>query len=480
MRNKSFRLSVVARIISLGLGAVLASPTTLASDHSQDELLDVVEEALSSNPELGFELDRFRAATEDRREVWGGYLPSVDLDAAIGRGNRDFDGRGDYTREYAELSVTQLLFDGFGLQSRVSQADHEMRARYYTALDRAETTTLEVAEAYLDVRRYRELVALARENVDSHETVRAKVKRRMETGVGTAADLRQVDGRLALSRSNLMTEVRNLQSATARFNRLVGRPPAEDLAPVESLTVSDDLDLDRVVEAAFANSPSLYSAFEQIEQAHDALRETRSARYPTFELGVHQGLYRNQNGFDERYDARDRGDDFRVELRMRYNLFRGGSDRAAERAANHRINQARDLRDKTCVDLRQTATIAYTTRENLKQTQDQLIAHRDASADALRAYQRQFDTGRRSLLDVLDSENELFQSNRAVINGQHDELLASARTLSTMGRLLESLVGRDGLLPSIDNAFTGSPSAGAGDYCQAMMDAKVDLPSFGR
>ena len=484
MSWSQFRPFPLARMLSLGISAAFAgsllTPPAHASGTSNDNLTGVVEEALNTSPEIGFQIDRFRASVEDRRQVWGGYLPSVDLDAAIGQGNREFDGRGNYTREYAELSVTQLLFDGFGLQSRLSQADHEMRARYYEALDQAEQTTLEVVEAYLDVRRYRELVALARANVESHQDVRAKVQRRADSGVGTAADLNQIDGRLALARSNLMTEIRNLQSVTARFERLVGRTPADRLSPVNKLAMTDELDLAGVVENTFANNPTLYAAFEQIKQARASLRETRSARYPTLELGVHQGIYRNQNSFDERYDPSDRGNDFRVELRMRYNLFRGGSDRAAERAANHRIDQARNLRDKTCVDLRQTATIAYTNRENLKHTQAQLIAHRDASAEALRAYRQQFDIGRRSLLDVLDSENELFQSNRAVVNGQYNERLATARTLSSMGRLLESLADRDERLPTIDSAFADSPSAGAGQYCSAMMEAGIELPSFNR
>jgi len=484
MSSKLFCPSLLARMIPLGLGAVFTgaalSPAAQASDGTRDALAGVVEETLSSSPEIGFQLDRFQAATEDRREVWGGYLPSVDLDAAIGRANREFDGRGDYTREYAELSVTQLLFDGFGLKSRVSQADHEMRSRYYEAMDQAEQTTLEVVQAYLDVRRYRELVALARANVESHQDVRAKVEQRAESGVGTAADLNQVDGRLALARSNLMTELRNLQSVTARFERLVGRAPADELSPVSNLQMDTGPELPEVVRQAFANNPSLYAAFEQIEQARASLREARSNRYPTVELGVHQGLYRNQNSFDERYDPRDRGDDFRVELRMRYNLFRGGSDRAAERAANHRIDQARNLRNKTCVDLRQTATIAYTNRQNLAHTQGQLIAHRDASAEALQAYRQQFDIGRRSLLDVLDSENELFQSNRAVVNGRYDQKLATAQVLSSMGRLLESISGQGELLPPIDSAFSDTPTSGAGHYCSALTDAGVDLPTFDR
>ena len=90
-------------------------------------------------------------------------------------------------------------------------------------------------------------------------------------------------------------------------------------------------------------------------------------------------MFQNNNGFDRRdisgsSRGQRYGDESIVEIRMKYNLYRGGSDRAAERAAFQRINQAEDLRDKACVDLRQTASIAHSDIGNLKIKQDALKA----------------------------------------------------------------------------------------------------------
>src|SRR5690606_4231399 len=100
----------------------------------------------------------FQAAVEDRRSVAAGYLPSVDLNASTGGADRQYDGRGTYARNLAEVSVTQLLFTGFRLKYQLERADHTRLIRYYELLDEAQTKALEASEAYMDVQRYRQMV----------------------------------------------------------------------------------------------------------------------------------------------------------------------------------------------------------------------------------------------------------------------------------------------------------------------------------
>lgn len=404
----------------------------------------------------------------------------MDVNTSVGRANRQFDGRSDFTRNYAEISLTQMLFDGFRVRNRLARFEHTSRVRYYELLDEVETKALEASEAYLDVLRHRELVRLAQNNVDNHLQVQQRVGERSRSGVGNRADLQQIDGRLALARSNLMTEIANLQSVTARFQRLVGRAPGESLAAVAVPAEQIPESLESVLGTGYANNPALFAAFENTQTASAALKEVKAHRYPTFELGMRQGIYRSNNGFDNRIDPDPYGSENIIELRGRYNLYQGGSNRAAERAAHRRINQAESLRDKACVDLRQTTTIAYTDVLNLQEKRAFLAAHRDALVNVVGAYRDQFDIGRRSLLDVLDSENEAFQAERAYVAGNYDLQLSQLRTLHGMGRLLQSLALADARFPLLEDSRAGDIAPASNRYCTALADAQLNIGSYAR
>lgn len=463
----------LALAVCLGVAPMMAP----AAEQSTD-LLSVVQRTLDTNPELRAHLDAFHASTEDRREVFGGYLPSIDLSTTVGQANRQFDNRSDYSRNYAEISLTQMLFDGFRVRNALAKADHTSRVRYYELLDEAETKALEASEVYLSVQRHRELVKLAQDNLSNHQRVYEHIGQRAGRGVSNRADLQQIEGRLSLARSNLMTEVANLQSVTARYQRLVGQLPAEQLQPYEVPAARVPGELGQVLRNVYANNPALYAAFENTEVTQAALRETKANRYPTLEFGMRHGTYKNNNSFDNRTDPSAYGDENIIELRARYNLYRGGSDRAAERAAWQRISQAESLRDKTCVDLRQTATIAFGDVLNLQGRLASLEQHRTASAAVLVAYREQFDIGRRSLLDVLDSENEAFQAERAYTNGQYDLQIARLYTLHSMGELMNTLSLSSDTIPPLEDLRATPAHDAASRYCEVVAGGVLDIDQY--
>lgn len=256
-----------------------------------ESLQDVVTEALEANPEVRFQAKALDALREEKRRARGGYYPSVDLDVSVGKARRDFDSRGTFDRHYAELSVTQMLFDGYRVSGQVDEADQQMREQYFRLLGEAEDKALEVVQAYLEVQRYRKLKALAEANVENHLKVREQVRQRADQGVGSRADLYQAGGRLALAESNLRTEISNLQSVTARYQRLVGRAPGEDLETAGELNQELPASLEAVLERTFASNPSIHAAFANIHAAQSALKIAKAENYPTIELGFRHGTY---------------------------------------------------------------------------------------------------------------------------------------------------------------------------------------------
>jgi adhesin transport system outer membrane protein len=154
---------------------------------------------------------------------------------------------------------------------------------------------------------------------------------------------------------------------------------------------------------------------------------------PRVEARLRTGLGRNFDGVP------DQKRDTSAEVVLNWNLYNGGSDQARVRQAVDTVNQASDIRDKTCRDTRQQAAIAFNDTQKFAQTLEALDRNVLAIEKARDAYRQQFDIGQRSLLDLLNAENELFTAKRAYANAEHDLLIAQTRTLAWSQRLTTQL-----------------------------------------
>lgn len=447
------------------LGALLAQGGSHAApDQVQSvpvtNVGQAIERAINTQPEVQARWDAFLASGHDRRAAKGGYLPSVDFQGEIGAANRDHDGRGWFGRDYAELSITQMLFDGFLVRNQLKEADQHRLARYYELLDEVQNKALEAILTYEDVRQYRESVALARQNYDAHKSVLALIEERTGSGVSNKADLQQASGRLALAQANLLTEEANLHDVTAHFERVVGARPAETLEAHAPAADRLPTDMTVLMSEAVRNHPSLFAANATVQAAEAFIRQSKAAYYPKVNAVGRVGTYRNTSGFDAQYDREGRGQEGFVGLSMSYNLYRGGADKARANAATSRMHQSQDLLRKACVDLRQTASIAWNDVANLRSKIAALDAHRVSAREVVEAYEKQFYIGRRTLLDVLDARNEAFQAQRSFVQAQHELNKAYYRTLHAMGVLMDVLGQARADVPAIDALNGESGQAG--------------------
>ncbi|MFC3283209.1 TolC family outer membrane protein [Litchfieldella rifensis] len=455
---------------SLLVSGLMLAPLTqaLAQDPAATELQRVVQRAVATNPEVRASWHGFRAAVNEVDVARGGYLPSIDVSAGAGIEDRENDGRGRYDTDFAELSLTQMIYDGFATRSEVERLDRAKLVRYYELLGASEEVALEATRAYQDVRRYRELVELARDNYAEHLEVYNQIEERVRSGAGRRVDLEQIDGRLALAESNLLTEASNLHDVSARYQRLIGELPAENLPPAPPLDSELPPSVAEAVNLAYQGNPNFHAAIENIESARAERTGTRSAFHPRLE-------FRARTGHDNQSDSLGRSDRHVAEVVASMNLYRGGSDLASFRRSSELLDQAVDLRDKECVDLRQTTQIAYNDTRRLREQMRYLNEHRQSIDRVRGAYQQQFNIGQRTLLDVLDSENEYFEASRAYVNAQYDVTIADARTLASMGRLMPTLgVTRDDI-PSLAELGSGGVEIDPEAICPTQAPASFTL-----
>ncbi|MBL1270799.1 MAG: TolC family outer membrane protein [Halomonas sp.] len=431
--NHVFKPLTVTTLACVPLTALAQSlPASLYAPGTTD-LPSTIQQTIISNPNVNAAWANFSASGSDVRVAKGNYLPSIDISAGVGRQDQQNDGRGSYSSDFAELTLTQMVFDGFATRNEVERLDRTRLIAYFELLGASEEVTLEAFQTYLDVLRYREMVRLAQDNYREHQRVFAQIEERALSGAGRGVDLEQISGRLALAESNLMTEASNLHDVTARYQRIVGELPPQNMSPAPSLADELPADVNQAVEMAFEGNPEFHAAIENIAVQRAEQGAAKAAFMPRLDI---QGRTGTNNQDDS---IAGRSDEHSIQLVASMNLYRGGSDSAAFDAATTRIEQAVSQRETACTNVRQTTQIAYNDTQRLREQLSYLNEHRQSINRVRGAYQQQFDIGQRTLLDVLDSENEYFEASRAYANAEFDLTLAQARTLAAMGQLMHTL-----------------------------------------
>jgi adhesin transport system outer membrane protein len=419
--------SVLFAFAGLGAGLVAAqSPTSLK---------DAVERAILQNPEVKLRFHNLEAAQQERKGAEGAWLPRIDIEAATGSyqiKTPSLASSLNYPGSRASIQLRQTLFDGFSTLNETRRLSYSEQTAFFELLSASNQTGLEAARAYIDVLRYRDLLRLASDNFTTHQEVHDRLNQKVTAGVGRRVDLEQATGRMALAESNWVTETSNLHDVSSRYQRLVGELPPESLTPAESLGGLLPANT-RFLSEAIRKNPDFLAAVSTI-RAYRADSEVRRAAYsPTLEFRARQSFETNQSGTTG--DFRDSA----LELVLNYNLFRGGSDRARVKQYVAKLGSAFDLRDKACRDVWQTGAIAFNDSQRLVAQLKLLSQHELSTSKARQAYQQQFDIGQRSLLDLLDTENELYQARRSLSNAEYDLVLAQIRVLASSGSLLSAL-----------------------------------------
>lgn len=419
------RIKKIALVISLQF---MAMPVMAQS------LEQAIAQTLSSNPEIRSAYNEFMSRNELIDASTGDYLPSVDLEAGIGY--EDYDNKlgtkGEFDPRNAKISIRQLLWDGSITYNDIQRNKAETEAQRYQLLSDAQDMALKATESYLDVLRAQEILALSEANFAVHQRMYSDIKKRADSGIGSTADLAQVAGRLARSNTNLLSAKSNLNDKNTAFIRTIGAyPEALEKPEVDINYVASSLD--DAMDKARKNNPVIYVASNDIEAAQQQYEQAKGTFYPSFSIEASQEWGEELDG------SRGDTDEFKAMLKMRYNLYNGGSDAAKSRRAAYQINKSKDVRDRAHRMLDEGTRLAWSAMELASDQTKFLQEHVDASARTVIAYEKQFRIGKRTLLDVLNTENELFESRKAYLNAHYSGILAKYRVLNATGLLLDEM-----------------------------------------
>ncbi|MCL1121808.1 TolC family outer membrane protein [Shewanella seohaensis] len=439
------KLAIVLSVILLPLSA-----------HSQT-LEQAVAHTLDTNPDLRVAFNRFKAREEQVNQAIAGYMPTIDVTGGYGYeqtdsvstrrrpnvGDVDSKGVAELNRGEFGVSLKQMLFDGFYTSSEVDRYSFEASADQWALLAAAEDMALDVSKVYLNYLRTDEVLKLAEKNLNSHKDIYEQIKQRTDSGLGSTADLSQITGRLARANANVISARNNLLDAKAQFIRVIAADPVDLIQPVPDADLLPK-DLNSGLADAQENHPILKSAANDIRAAENERSSVQASYYPQVSLELN-GNWNNDVGGEDGVSALASqnvggyNNDLVAMVRVRYNLFAGGKDLAREKETAYKLGEAKEIRQRAQREVVEGVNLAWNAYEMLAPQKQYIRDHVMAAKDTQSAYAQQFNLGQRSLLDLLDTENELFEARKDYLQAEYDEIIAKYRVLNSTGRLLDSL-----------------------------------------
>ncbi|HWD31410.1 TolC family outer membrane protein [Pseudomonas caricapapayae] len=429
------------RVLTPITGAILLA---MACANAQAmSITEAVQSAVDQHPEINASRNNRLSADEDVNVAKGGWYPRVDLVAGYGRQKSDNtntrftnpDGTSNHNKEtlnytQSDLRLRQMLFDGFNTPNEVARTEAVVNSRAYYTQATAQSIALRAIEVYLEVLKRRELVTLAKNNLQAHLRVNDQIGLRSERGVGSTADLDQSTARRALAENNLYTAEVDLADAEANFYSVIGRVPDELETPV---TIKGEMpaSLLDARQDMLEHNPYLKSAQADVQAAEQQYEVAKSPFYPRLDAVLATGANNNTAG-----QVGHDNNDWQAGVELSYNLFRGGSDKARLQSDAHKINQAMDIRNNALRTLNEDLALSWNAMTNARKQTPTAREYADTTTRVRAAYQDQFGLGQRTLLDLLDSENELYNANRRYTEVRYTEEFSMYRVLSNMGELL--------------------------------------------
>lgn len=404
-------------------------------------LNESIEMALSTNPDIGIVTSNREAVDEELRQARGLYLPQIDVSAGIGRertndratrANGSADPARNLTREESRITLQQRLFDGFEAGATVEREKARVESAANRVSENAEFLGLDVIGAYVEVLRQRELVRLAETNLKVHLGILDSLKQRLAGGGGSRADVVQTEARSARARATLTQTLNDLRDGEAAFTRLIGQFP-DGLQPPEFPESVLPRDLDDAVALADTNNPTTKIFEADVRTANAEIELAEVPLYPAVTLEAETEYNNRRDGIN------DWEHNSQVMLRLRWNIFRGGIDRAARQEALSRRSESKNRRLRSFLEAQREMRQSWFALEASRQRVEDLSDAVKFNMETRDAYRQQFEVAQRTLLDVLDAENELFVSSGQLVTSQTNELLASYRILAVGGMLLETL-----------------------------------------
>lgn len=429
------------------LSGVSLTVMMLAGTSVQSETL---EEALAytyvANPQVLAQRAYLRSVYEKIIQSQSGYKPTIAGEASYGYNYNRNRIRPNFFETEDDpynlgVSAVQPLFSGFETVASVKAAKSQFEAERANLKAVEQNVLMSAATAYMNVIRD---MALLKLNQNNEAVLRRQLdytKDRFRVGELTKTDVAQSEARLAGAVASRIDAEGALKISYATYRQVIGKMPDkiyEPTVPESKLPQT----LAEALEISEKRNPQLMAAQQVAKSALSSIDVAKSGHYPTLDLQgsfLHGKTKTNLNGgiFKGQSDTSD------VQLVMNIPLYTAGSVASRVRESKHLAGQARINVDTTRREIAQATTQSWEDYQSSVASLKSLEEQVRASELALDGVKREEQAGTRTVLDVLNAEQELLDARVSVVTAKRDQVVAAYQLLASMGMMSPSGLGLD-------------------------------------
>lgn len=424
------------RFLSTCTGVFLL--TLCASQVVQAEPFSInnaIKEAVRSHPGVGEAAANRRATEAELRQTQSTLLPQLRGEFKAGPEKFNYQitptPRGNNTTQWGKkwtLTGRQLIFDGMATINDIWRQAARVDAAAARVHERTGLIALEAAEAYIDVVRYMRLVSLARRNVATHQKILSNVNARFSGGRAGEGDLQQTKERVESARAALADFKKALDEARGKYRKAVGLEPFNLRFPgrLRGLPRSKD----EALAVTLRHNPTIKAAANDSKAAKYAFRQTAGAFVPNVALEGSMVYGRDYDGYVGRRTEQS------GKVVVTWDIFRGGQDswrrkEMAERYTEQSMRYAR-LQREAFESVDKAWAGRTVTSERIRALVRQIASDRRVIA----AYNKEYELGQRTLIDLLNAQNQLFNASVSLVSTRGVAIFADYQLLAAMGSLL--------------------------------------------
>ena len=416
---------------ALTLTATMGTAVTGGGTAQAQSLEQALAQAYANNPTIGAQRARLRAVDEGVPQALSGYRPTARVTAGITRsmGESTFEGGSTGSQANSKslgVTATQPVYDAT-VAPAVRRAERLVEAQRATLIASEQSVLLGAAQAYLDIVQNQAILQL---QINNEQVLRRQLdaaRDRFRVGEYTRTDVSQSESRLSAAIASKISAEGTLRASRATYERLVGSAPGELKAPKPGFRLPKTLD--ELVELARSNNPNVLSA----SYSEAAQREAVDQQYGRLLPSVNLSASGNR--------VYDPGRTSGVELnrsdsaQMTIPLYQAGQPEALVREAKQTANQARLQIEETRRQVTESAVSAWQSLQTARASIESYTAQIKAAQIALEGVRQEAQVGSRTVLDVLNQEQELLNARVFLVRAQHDEMVAAFNVLAASGQL---------------------------------------------
>ncbi len=402
-----------------------------------DTLREALVQVYGRNPTITAQRAQLRSLDEASSIARAGLRPQVSGNLGLNQDVLTTRRRTSNGRDFsAGVDVSYPLFNGGRVRNQIRAADTRVEAGRATLRAVEGDVFTEAVGAYNDVIRDRSIVTLNQNQVRVLETNLQASRDRFEVGDLTRTDVAQSEARLSLARSNLALAQGRLRGSEENYRRVIGELP-EDLQPPPPLPTLPATP-DQAVDIALANNPDIIAITAQARAAGLDVSVARADRLPTLNA-ISSGRYINALGTaDEAFNQpegtlQNSEATAGIGLQARIPLYQGGlvagRVRQAQALQSQVVEQGIAV-ERAVVANTQAAFASYQAALDAIRSNEIAVAANSLALEGTRAEQT---VGTRNVLDVLNAEQELLNSQVSLVSARRDAYVAGFALLNAMG-----------------------------------------------